>query len=260
MRNIIVHYHLFKNAGTSVDVLLKRNFGSRWAEYEGTGKKLMPAELGAYLTANPQLDALSSHNALLPTPQLPETQIFPILFLRHPIDRIRSVYEFERTQNAKTEGAKMAKRKNFADYVEWRRGRWFDYSVQNFQTWRLAQGARPSMRLGAANLWSHALRTIESLPFVGMVEQFELSIKGFEAMLRPHFSNLTFESVWANVSRARDSNLDDRLGRIEAELGRDRFAQLVRENDLDMNIHKLVRERLEDYSLAGGNYFDSKGT
>jgi hypothetical protein len=260
MRKIIVHYHLFKNAGTSVDVLLKRNFGSRWGEYEGGGKKLPPDELGAYLTANPQLEALSSHNALLPLPQLPDTEIFPILFLRHPIDRIRSVYEFERTQNAMTEGARTAKRKTFADYVEWRRARWFDYSVQNFQTWRLAQGARPSMTLGTRNIWSHALKTLESLPFIGVVEQFELSIKGFETMLRPHFSGLTFEAVWANVSRARDSNLDERLERIEAELGRDRFVQLVRENELDMKIHELVRERLQDYALTTANYSDSKCT
>jgi len=26
-RGVIIHYHLFKNAGTSVDAILRRNFG-----------------------------------------------------------------------------------------------------------------------------------------------------------------------------------------------------------------------------------------
>jgi hypothetical protein len=33
-RTIILHYHLLKNAGTSVDPILKRNFGDKWATRE----------------------------------------------------------------------------------------------------------------------------------------------------------------------------------------------------------------------------------
>ena len=33
-RTIILHYHLFKNAGTSVDAILKRIFGDRWVTRE----------------------------------------------------------------------------------------------------------------------------------------------------------------------------------------------------------------------------------
>jgi hypothetical protein len=33
-RTIILHYHLFKNAGTSVDAILKRNFGDKWVTSE----------------------------------------------------------------------------------------------------------------------------------------------------------------------------------------------------------------------------------
>jgi hypothetical protein len=249
MRKIIIHYHLFKNAGTSVDVLLERNFGSRWGEYEGSGKKLLPDELGAYLTANPQLEALSSHNALLPLPQLPDTQIFPILFLRHPIDRIRSVYEFERTQDAKTEGARMAKRRTFSGYIEWRRARWFDYSTRNFQTWRLAQGTPVPFGFNKQNILSRALDTMEQLPVIGLVEEFALSIKLFERMLREYFPDLAFEAVRANVTQPADSNLTERLARIRAELGPDQYARLVQENEMDTKIHAIAHERLTKSAL-----------
>jgi hypothetical protein len=33
-RMLILHYHLFKNAGTSIDAMLKHNFGKTWAEHE----------------------------------------------------------------------------------------------------------------------------------------------------------------------------------------------------------------------------------
>ena len=33
-RTIILHYHLFKNAGTSIDAILKDNFDEKWVTRE----------------------------------------------------------------------------------------------------------------------------------------------------------------------------------------------------------------------------------
>ena len=33
-RTIILHYHLFKNAGTSIDSILQENFGEQWITKE----------------------------------------------------------------------------------------------------------------------------------------------------------------------------------------------------------------------------------
>ena len=35
MRHVIVHYHIFKNAGSTVDSVLKNNFGDRCGSIEG---------------------------------------------------------------------------------------------------------------------------------------------------------------------------------------------------------------------------------
>jgi len=92
-RTLVLHYHLFKNAGTSVDELLKRNFGARWAQKEfegGPGREKKAVQLASYLGEKPNLLAFSSHTAQLPTPQLEGVSVFPILFIRHPIDRLHT--------------------------------------------------------------------------------------------------------------------------------------------------------------------------
>ena len=36
MRNVVIHYHIFKNAGSSIDKILIDNYGSAWAPLEGS--------------------------------------------------------------------------------------------------------------------------------------------------------------------------------------------------------------------------------
>jgi len=68
-RSVVLHYHLFKNAGSSVDEMLRQNFPGRWITQEFN---LPPGEraqaLLAFVQQNPQVDAISSHSALLPVP------------------------------------------------------------------------------------------------------------------------------------------------------------------------------------------------
>jgi hypothetical protein len=98
---LLFHYHLFKNAGTSVDEILSRNFGRHWVEQEfndvptpGSASQLVHE----FLAERPGIKAVSSHTARLPAPELAERVTLPIIFVRHPIDRLKSAYNFEREQ------------------------------------------------------------------------------------------------------------------------------------------------------------------
>src|SRR4029079_906891 len=88
-RPIIIHYHFFKNAGTSVDAILQRNFGAGWTSREYPARST-PNAAREFLVANPQIAALSSHTLPLPPPDIPDAEILPILFIRHPLDRLKS--------------------------------------------------------------------------------------------------------------------------------------------------------------------------
>ena len=69
-RGVIIHYHLFKNAGTSVDAILRRNFGEGWASREYPPRSDGEAAR-EFLASNPHIAALSSHTLLLPPPEIP---------------------------------------------------------------------------------------------------------------------------------------------------------------------------------------------
>ena len=79
-RPIIIHYHFFKNAGTSVDAILQRNFGAGWTSREYPARST-PNAASEFLVANPQIAALSSHTLPLPPPNIPDAEILPI---EHP--------------------------------------------------------------------------------------------------------------------------------------------------------------------------------
>ena len=101
LRKIILHYHLFKNAGTSVDQVLQQNFGSRWVtrEFQHRGNPAVHRkEVAEWIVAHPDACAFSSHTLELPPPQIDGVEILPVIFIRHPIDRIVSAYSFERRQ------------------------------------------------------------------------------------------------------------------------------------------------------------------
>src|SRR5438105_4054957 len=109
-RRVLVHHHIFKNAGVSFDHLLQQSFGARWATLEGShaGDIVGADELEAFLLENPEILAVSSHQArLMPRPHA-ILDIYPIVFIRDPIDRAESVYLFESRQDASHDSARVA--------------------------------------------------------------------------------------------------------------------------------------------------------
>ena len=237
-RNVIVHYHLFKNAGTSLDHILKQNFKTGWYEHEGPGAGWRVEAVTEYLQQHPEIVVLSSHTALLPLPVLPNTTIYPIIFIRHPIDRIRSIYEFERKQNAETEGARVAKQTDITGYIQWRLNRKGDRSIRNFQTYRLAF-AVPEVNEDGKKLSEEkrALKALKTLPFVGVVEQFDSSLARLQDWLKPAFPDIEFKPTKANVTQREEVTLEERLEAFKAEIGTELYDELTEMNKDDLRIY-----------------------
>ena len=243
-RGVIIHYHLFKNAGTSVDAILRRNFGERWASQE------YPPRLGIeaareFLIANPHIAALSSHTLLLPPPKIPDAEILPILFIRHPLDRLKSAYLFEREQRADTVGVRLARENDFAGYLRARLEIPGDRSCRNFQTHRLAM-AEPEN--GDTEL-ARALRAFDRLPFVGSVEAFDPSLIALERLVQPWFPDFRVFQTRENVSRP-PSSVDERLTELKSELGEEVFELIASANADDLALYQRALDR---YSQQGGH-------
>jgi hypothetical protein len=197
-RTIILHYHLFKNAGTSLDRILKRNFQDRWvtAEFPMKGDD-NSALVADWIRANPDAVAFSSHTAIGPVPQIDGVNIVSVLMLRDPVARIRSAYRFERKQEAATWGAQLAKEHDLEGYVRTRLARANDRQCRNFQTHRLA-----ALIPGDGPELDRARTGLQALSLVGLVEDFDGTMTRLDALIRSDFPDFTWDSVQANTSSA----------------------------------------------------------
>lgn len=246
-RHIIMHYHIFKNAGSTVSSILINNYGGDQCgdiENKNSWGTLNQNDILNYATNNPTLKAISSHHARLPTPTYKNIIFHPIIFLRHPIDRIGSVYFYERKQpfNPSQPGTKIAHENDFAGYVKIRLS---DGSapIRNFQTVHLA-GRHHDMRNAIAtdDDLKVAMGRISDLPFFGIVELFDESIVKLSRYLSPNFYFNGDNYVKANVNLESSNTLAERLDNIKNMLGQSLYQELLEKNVLDMQLYEQARK------------------
>ena len=207
MRTIILHYHLFKNAGTSLDRILRDNFGAAWVtkEFSMAGMN-NSADVQDWIAQNPDAIAFSSHTMVGPLPQLAGVNVVPMMLLRDPISRIRSAYKFERNQQAETWGAQLAKENDFGGYVRARLDRPGDRQCRNFQTSRLG-----SMVAGKGSELDRALEAAQQIHIngvIGLVAKFGDAVELLQKRIKP----VSLQSVfvihqWAIAPQFLNKNL-----------------------------------------------------
>jgi hypothetical protein len=239
-RIVVLHYHLFKNAGTSLDALFQEQFAERWVTREFVAQ---PGEnrraVQAWVEETPNAFCFSSHTALLPPPAVPRTRVIPVIFVRHPLDRIASAYSFERKQDDSGFGSTLARHTTLAGYIETRLSLPRDRQCRNFHTARFADMVPGD----AGDELTRALQALEELPFVGVVESFEASLQRLQTLLEnAGFEDLDLRPVQHNVSRDRALSLEERLERLADELGASLYGELERVNADDLRLYAAAVE------------------
>lgn len=246
-RSVIIHYHMFKNAGSSVDAILQHNFGDKWVEIEGPdNKKLTPEMMVEYINANPEVKAISSHTAQVTLPNIPNVNIIPIFFFRHPVGRIQSAYNFERKQDSDAPGAVKAKEVDFPEYLAWRLASPTMTQVVNFHAYRLKDFKKTTYNREGQYLRPRALQALKLLPFVGLVERFDESMAKFGELIKPHFPEFDMISARANTNSNPDATIRAKLKSFEESIGRPTFTNLMQLNAIDLELYYHVKETLWD--------------
>lgn len=241
MKTIILHYHLFKNAGTSLDAAFKANFSEskrEWVTKEFPGERTKNREeVKQWIIDNPQAKCFSSHTAIFPVPVIDGIKIIPVIFFRHPIDRIASAYSFEKKQGGDGFGATLARNTNLSGYIETRLSVGSDRQCRNFHAHRFATMFDEQRE-------NEATRTemaVDALPFIGLVEQYTLSLERLEALLQTEgFDNVKLKPVEKNVSRGLKKTIEEKLVDIEEHIEKNVFTKLVMANEVDLSIWKLL--------------------
>ena len=241
-RNVILHFHLFKNAGTSLDALLKENFPAQWLTKEfDSNKALNHLQLVDWIKQNPEAICFSSHTAKLPPPEIDGVNIYPLIFMRHPIDRIASVYLFEKKQGGDGKWPTIARNTSFKGYLEERLIRSADRQCINFHVERFAS----MFPNNVGSEFERAKLALETLPFVGIVEDYEGSVQRMTQWLKPHFPNFKANVHRLNTTRDSELSLERKLEAIREEVGLEMFALLEERNLSDLKLYSDFVSQIE---------------
>jgi hypothetical protein len=241
-RTVLLHYHLFKNAGTSLDEVLKHNFGAGWVtrEFERRATALHRKEIAQWITDTPAAQAFSSHTLEAPPPAIPDVKVVPLIFIRHPLDRIASAYAFERKQGVNAGfGAALARYTTLEGYIAVRMAIPRDRQCRDFHIERLAMMAPDE----TGTEQERAMSVLNALPFVGIVEDFGGSMSRLAALCRRDFPSFKPRTVAANVSREHSRPLEQKLADLQQEIGADLYQQLEVANAADLALYQTALKR-----------------
>jgi len=243
MKTVILHYHLFKNAGTSLDAAFKENFSEDRGEWLTKEFPAQPAanrqQVKQWIIDNPSAICFSSHTALFPVPEIDGIKIIPVIFFRHPIDRIASAYLFEKKQGGDGFGSTLARNTTLGGYIETRLAVPVDRQCRNFHSQRFSTMYGENQGEEAAR----AEMAIESLPFVGLVQDYSKSLEKLVFILKEEgFDGIALRPTEKNVTRDLNKNLNEKLADIERQIGKELYTKLVEANMVDLAIwSKLVK-------------------
>lgn len=232
-RDIILHCHLFKNAGSTIDWSLKNNFGEKFIDHRDDHKMLSGSfeYLENYLEGK-NVTAISSHHM----PFYPERMIGGhwMIMLRDPIARVKSVYTFENNQPISSLGSRMAKKLSYKEYVEWRMRDDVPTTIKDFHVRYIKGISNPGRR--PEELWLHDCIEKLSLNNVhfGLVEYFDESMIIFENRLNNMSHQIDMSYIKQNVNRWGGDIIDH-----------DNTSRLIRENNrLDIDLYSWAKDIL----------------
>lgn len=250
MRNIIIHNHLFKNAGSTFDWALANNFGDSFLDHRDDAAMVRGADyLGPFLAEHPELKAISSHHLKFPLPDLANCRFFPVVFMRHPLDRVGSVYAFERKQDSDSLGARMAKKMSFNEYVQWRMRPDVPITIRNFQTARCLDVPDAIKTFITRELreedYINAREQLEKIQLVGVVDLYDESMVLFEHVLKPFFPRIDLSYVKQNITKGRKKSMADRVRAIFCDLDLEVINTMLVKNHFDMRLYLEGRELVE---------------
>jgi hypothetical protein len=252
---LLIHYHIFKNAGTSfkwsiVDALGEKAFAS----YDSSSPQgfISRRDLTSFAARHPEITVLSSHQAVPPAPAIYGREVFSSILIRDPIARIRSMYAFERRQEVGSRGAIMAKQLNFRQYVQWRLEE-TPSVLCNYQVYFCSRKPNEDIFLAGPERVEQAIANLDTISIVGTVARYEEWLALAQKVLSPTLPQLTLNTTRRNTSEANEPSEEQILGQLITDLGDATAEYLLENNRLDMCLHQiadaLLTRRLAEHGV-----------
>jgi hypothetical protein len=258
MRTVICHYHIYKNSGTSFDTLLSENFGDNHICFDGPFPffTIDQEQLTRTIDRKSNMIAFSSHQIQLPVPVSLDYLVLPVVFVRHPLIRILSIYKFKRQTD---DGTLTSKNAQSMTFDEWICHCFADNQeithISNAQT-RILGAAfrqRPLMRR-KPNMMEYdvhqAIRNIENVKLLARTEFFNQDVGRFSKILSGYDIDFKFEKIdpQNTTSKNHHKPISERLDAIKQLLTEEKHQKLLNANKQDLFLFdyasSLIDERI----------------
>jgi len=246
-RYVFLHYHIFKNAGTSVDSILRECFGEAFMSVDGPVPEFFinQTEVAVMTRNRAQVKALSSHQIRLPVPQERRIAYLPIIFLRRPELRMKSMWRFQRSRNDSHPATLLAQQLEFPEWIEFNLRERRKASMLNQQALLCSFQYDQRTPVNHPDILARAIRNVRALPFVGIVEEFEASMKIYQRLYRSLVPEFEIDQLpQLNRSSNEDLPMQEQTASIEKELGSSLFAELSECMHLDLDLYQFCLDAL----------------
>lgn len=243
IRFVIVHYHIFKNAGSTIESILAREFPGQFVSLHGPTRDIVlnGGHLAEFLEKNPAITALTSHHLCYPKPAIRDTVLFDCCFLRHPLDRVQSVHSYLRKTESDDPLCRLAHRYSSADFVKILLDR-SPHLISDVQVHRLANGGAFTRPASEADL-ERATRVVLDMAIPGVIDMFDESLVAAEYFLNPAFPGIRLEYVPQNVSSPWNQG-PERQNEWSRLWGATAYEELARLNGFDLELYRRAKKEV----------------
>lgn len=251
MRFVLLHHHIFKNAGSTLDSALEHHFGDAFVEFHSESSddgRVVPQKLFQFLDENPHVRAVSSHHFLgrdyeldLASEARNKYYFFDFVLLRHPVSRLASIYLYYRGLPRGEHPLQVASLDlPFRDFVEFVMAGFPHFAVSPQTT---MFGCRHYGALASELHLERAKARLAEVAMLGVVEDYAASMVVAEYFMQPVFPGLRLDGSIRNVSaRGGIEGYDGTLASIETALGAELYSELCQLNDLDIKLWSWAKE------------------
>jgi len=252
-RPVILHDHLFKNAGSTIDWALRRCFGRAFVEQRDPRARGSDFVLAA-LRANPAVSAISTHLFRPPLPVLANKRVFTLMMFRDPLERAVSIYHFNRRRRDRDDRCATAARSmSLREYIVWSMQPEISSTLCNFHVIKCHEEAFNDPLAVGDEQFETAKRYIASVPLVGLVDRFDDSMVLFEHVLRDAFPTIDLSYVKRNEGPRLTGRNGDKTAILREEVGDALFHELRQRNAYDVEIVRFARETFQQRIAAVPN-------
>lgn len=251
MTHIILHHHIFKNAGSTLDFSLSRQFGNAFFELHAPGDdgRVTPEVLGRFLEENPAVKVITSHHFhgqnFSQSLEGRGYRFFNFAMVRRPLDRLVSTYKFYKRGEPTNPVAQAAHTMPLASFISLLIEK-YPHLVDNAQVSLIANQGFYNRRISETDL-NVACSRIENFALCAPVDRYDEAMVTAEYYNSPVYApaGLDLSYIPQNVSERSGNE-----GSIRHQIGDKNYEWLDSLLSLDERLCAFASREL-DRRIAG---------